>query len=210
MNINPEIENWIRVAVLPRYDNFDRGHRRDHAEYVIRTALELARNYDVNPDMIAVAAACHDIGLQVDRATHHLESGRMIREMEDLRRWFSQEQIEVIAQAAEDHRASSKSDPRTVYGRIIAEADRQIVPEVVIRRTVQFGLKNYPELDREGQWQRTFGHLKEKYAEGGYLKLWIPESRNAARLEELRIIIRNPAELRKVFEAVYEEEISRK
>ena len=81
---------------------------------------------------------------------------------------------------------------------------------MVIRRTVQFGLKNYPELDREGQWQRTFGHLKEKYAEGGYLKLWIPESRNAVRLEELRTIIRNSAELRKVFESVYEEEISRK
>ncbi len=206
MEINREIENWIETSILPRYDEFDKGHRRDHAEYVMNTALELARNYDVNPDMIAVAAACHDIGLKVDRATHHLESGRMIRQMEELYRWFTPDQIEVIAQAAEDHRASSKSEPRSIYGRIIAEADRQIIPEVVIRRTIQFGLKNYPELDKEGHWQRTVTHLNEKYAEGGYLRLWIPESSNAARLEELRVIINDRARLRELFETIYEAE----
>ena len=207
--MNSEIEKWIAGEILPRYDGFDRGHRRDHAEYVIRTALELAQHYDVDTDMIAVAAACHDLGLAAERATHHLESGRIIRSMSELGRWFTPEQIEVIAQAAEDHRASSKSEPRSIYGRIIAEADRQIVPETVIRRTVQFGLRNYPELDREGHWERTLAHLKEKYAEGGYLKLWIPESSNAARLKELRAIINDTATLRKLFDGIYKEEIYR-
>ena len=207
--MNSEIEKWIAGEILPRYDGFDRGHRRDHAEYVIRTALELAQHYDVDTDMIAVAAACHDLGLAAERATHHLESGRIIRSMSELGRWFTPEQIEIIAQAAEDHRASSKSEPRSIYGRIIAEADRQIVPETVIRRTVQFGLRNYPELDREGHWERTLAHLKEKYAEGGYLKLWIPESSNAARLKELRAIINDTAALRKLFDGIYKEEIYR-
>ena len=207
--MNPEIENWIEGEILPRYNLFDRGHRRDHAEYVIRTALELARHYDVDTDMIAVAAACHDLGLSGERATHHLESGRIIRSMGELRKWFTPEQIETIAQAAEDHRASSKSEPRSIYGRIVAEADRQIVPQTVIRRTVQYGLKNYPELDREGHWERTLAHLKEKYAEGGYLKLWIPESANAARLKELRALISDTAALRKLFDGIYKEEIYR-
>ena len=207
--MNSEIEKWIDGEVLPRYDGFDKGHRRDHAEYVIRTALELAQHYDVDPDMIAVAAACHDLGLVGDRVTHHLESGRIIRSMSELRRWFTPEQIEVIAQAAEDHRASSKSEPRSIYGRIIAEADRQIVPETVIRRTVQYGLRNYPELNREGHWKRTLEHLNEKYAEGGYLRLWIPESSNAARLKELRSLIADTSALRKVFEGIYKEEIYR-
>lgn len=204
--MNKEISRWIEEAVLPRYDAFDKGHRRDHAQYVIATALELARHYDVDTDMVAVAAACHDLGLEVDRKTHHLESGRMIRGMAELRRWFSEDEVETIAQASEDHRASSSGEPRTIYGKIIAEADRQIIPEVVIRRTIQYGLKNYPKLDKEGHWQRTLEHLMEKYAEGGYLKLWIPESPNAARLEELRAIIRDRAALRKVFETLYAEE----
>ena len=205
--MNASIYDWIERSVLPRYDAFDKGHRQDHARYVISTALALAEHYDVDKDMIAVAAACHDLGLKVCRETHHLESGKIIRGMTELRQWFTSSQIETIAEAAEDHRASAKGEPRSIYGKIIAEADRQIIPDVVIRRTIQFGLKNCPELDKEGHWQRTVAHLDEKYAEGGYLKLWIPESSNAARLEELRAIIRDRKALREVFEAVYKDEI---
>ena len=202
-DLREEIKEWIDNEIVPRYDAFDGGHRRDHARYVIDTALDLARHYDVDLEMVAVAAACHDLGLCIDRRTHHLESGRIIREMPELRKWFSPEQIEAIAQAAEDHRASSKDEPRTIYGKLIAEADRQIIPETVIRRTVQFGLDHYPELDKEGHWQRTLEHLQEKYAEGGYLRLWIPESPNAARLRELRAIINTPTALRAIFESAY-------
>lgn len=49
-------------------------------------------------------------------------------------------------------------------------------------------------------------HLAEKYDYGGYLKLYIPESRNAAGLQELRDIIHDPARLRNIFENYYDEE----
>ena len=204
MDVNPEILGYIKEKVLPCYDSFDKGHRRDHAQYVIDTALYLSGFYDVDVNMVAVAAACHDLGLCEDRKAHHLVSGRIIRADSELRKWFSESQIETIAQAAEDHRASSDHEPRTIYGKIIAEADRQIIPETVILRTIQFGLKNYPELDKEGHWQRTVEHLNEKYADGGYLKLWIPESPNAERLEELRTIIRDRKALRKSFDNIYD------
>ena len=48
--------------------------------------------------------------------------------------------------------------------------------------------------------------MQEKYAEGGYLRLWIPESPNAARLDELRSIIRDKARLRALFDRFYDEE----
>ena len=111
----------------------------------------------------------------------------------------------MIAQAAEDHRASSDHEPRTIYGKIIAEADRQIIPESIILRTVQYGFKHYPEFDKEGHWARTCEHMAEKYDEGGYLKLWIPESRNALGLAELRAIIHEKSRLRAMFEAAYSE-----
>lgn len=81
-----------------------------------------------------------------------------------------------------------------------------IVPETIIRRTVQFGLSNYPELDKEGHWQRTLGHLHEKYAEGGYLHLLIPGSPNEEPLARLRTIIKDETQLREIFEKVFEEE----
>lgn len=204
--VNPALRAYVEADILPRYDAFDKGHRRDHALTVIRQALDLAAYYDVDPDMVYAAAAYHDTGLCEDRATHHLVSGRIIREDARLREWFSEEQIETIAQAAEDHRASSDHAPRTVYGRLIAEADRQINPETVIRRCIQFGLSHYPELDKEGHWARTVEHLQEKYAEGGYLQLWIPQSPNATRLAALRAIIRDKTLLRQIFERIFEEE----
>lgn len=105
-----------------------------------------------------------------------------------------------MADAAEDHRASAKTPPRTIYGRIVAEADRFIEAETIIRRTVQFGFEHYPELSREEHRARAVEHLREKYGDGGYLRLWFPESPNVARLEALRVLIRQPELLDPYFE----------
>lgn len=198
------IRQYIELEIIPRYDNFDAAHRRDHVEYVIAQSLKLAEHYDVDRDMVYVIAAYHDTGLAVDRKTHHLESGRIMRADRNLRQWFSEGQIETMARAVEDHRASSDHEPRSIYGKIVAEADRQIDPETIIRRTVQYGLSHYPELDREGHWQRMLDHLNEKYAEGGYLRLWIPESDNVGKLKELHEIIKDRDYLESLFDRFYE------
>ena len=204
-DMNRELERYVDGTIIPMYDGFDAGHGREHVQAVVLEAVRLAGFYDVDVDMVYAAAAYHDTGLSVDRKTHHLESGRIIREDNRLGEWFSPEQIEVIAQAAEDHRASSDHEPRSIYGKIIAEADRQIIPESIILRTVQYGFKHYPELDKEGHWLRTCEHMAEKYDVGGYMKLWIPESRNAEGLARLREIIHDKSRLRAMFEAAYAE-----
>lgn len=203
-----EIQKYIEQEILPRYADFDRAHSIDHARTVIAESLSLAKHYDVDERMLYVAAAYHDLGLCEGRELHHIVSGQIIRADKRLTQWFSKEQIEVIACAAEDHRASSKHEPRSIYGRIVAEADRVIDPEVTLRRTVQYGLNNYPQLDIEGQYVRFCDHLQEKYAEGGYLRLWIPESKNGARLAELRQMIADKKQLRQTFERLFAEELS--
>ena len=191
---------YVEREILPRYDHFDTAHQRNHAEEVISRSLALAEHYEVNKDMVYAIAAYHDTGLCEGRDTHHLVSGHIIREDKRLRDWFSEEQIETMAQAVEDHRASSGHEPRSIYGKIVAEADRLINPSKVIRRTIQFGLDHHPELDKEGQFQRFRQHLLEKYSDTGYLRLWLPESENAPRLEELRKIIRDERKMREAFE----------
>ena len=204
--MDPSLIQYVESSVIPKYAGFDKAHREDHARAVIGRALEMGKRYDIDENMLYTAAACHDLGLAVDRKTHHLESGRIIRADRELLRWFTPEQIETIAQAAEDHRASATTPPRSIYGSLVAEADRMIVPETIIRRTVQFGLSHYPGLDKEGHWQRTLEHLHEKYAEGGYLHLLIPGSPNEEPLARLREIIRDEKVLRRIFEEVFREE----
>lgn len=201
------LKQYLDTEIIPRYAAFDKAHREDHALAVIKRAMDMAGQYpEIDLEMLYTAAACHDLGLEVDRKTHHLESGRIIREDTRLGEWFTPEQIEIIAQAAEDHRASAQTPPRSLYGCLVAEADRMIVPETIIRRTVQFGLSHYPELDMEGHWQRTLDHLHEKYAEGGYLHLLIPGSPNQEPLARLRAIIRDEVSLRQIFEQIFLEE----
>ena len=204
--MTPSLVLYIENEIIPRYAAFDKAHREDHARAVIDRALAMGRNYPIDEDLLYTAAACHDLGLAVDRKTHHLESGKIIRADARLHEWFTPEQIETIAQAAEDHRASATTPPRSIYGALVAEADRMIVPETIIRRTVQFGLSHYPELDKEAHWERTLEHLHEKYAEGGYLHLLIPGSPNEEPLARLRAIIRDEAYLRDLFESIFKEE----
>jgi uncharacterized protein len=201
--IQQQLKTYIEQEILPRYEHFDAAHQRNHAEEVIERSLALAEHYDVNTDMVYAIAAYHDTGLCEGRDTHHLVSGRIIREDMRLREWFTEEQTETMAQAAEDHRASNGHEPRSLYGKIVAEADRLISPEKVIRRTIQFGLDHYPELDKEGQYRRFKAHLLEKYSDTGYLRLWIPESDNAVRLEELRKIIRDEKAMKDAFEKAF-------
>ena len=204
--MNPGLKRYIEREIIPRYEHFDRAHDVGHVRTVIARSLELAARYEVDADMVYAIAAYHDTGLVNGREKHHLDAGRILAADHELRRWFSEEQVEVMRQAVEDHRASSKNAPRSIYGRIVAEADRVIDPATIIRRTVQYGLDHCPGLDREGHFVRCLEHLREKYAEGGYLKLWIPESENARRLEALREVIRNPELIRKAFDEAYDAE----
>lgn len=202
-HMNSELHDYIEEHIIPRYASFDKAHRTDHVRAVISQSLVYAAQYGADEDMAYTVAAYHDTGLTEGRETHHTVSGRIIREDARLRNWFSEEQIETMAQAAEDHRASAGHEPRSIYGRIVAEADRVIDPLTIIRRTVQYSLSHHPDLDMEGHWERCLGHLREKYAEGGYLKLWIPDSPNGERLSALREIIRDHGRLRRLFEREY-------
>ena len=200
------LQEYITHSILPRYDAFDGGHRQDHALSVIRESLKLARENQADEQMAYVIAAYHDLGLAIDREHHHLHSGEILMADQTLRQWFTEEQIQTMREAVEDHRASSNHPPRSLYGAIVAEADRQIDPDDVIFRTMAYSRKLYPDGDFETLYQRSLEHLHEKYAEGGYLKLWIPESENARNLQRLRAIIRDKSQLREAFEQLFSAE----
>ena len=200
VNVNPALVEYIERDILPRYDHFDQAHQRDHVTMVIEQSLDIASRLDVDTDMVYAIAAYHDTGLCEGREHHHEVSAQIIKADQNLRQWFTEEQILVMADAAEDHRASAKQAPRTIYGRIVAEADRFIDPETIVRRTIQYGLDHYPELSREEQYQRMLTHLHEKYGRNGYLKLWFPDSPNAVRLERLHDMIDDEQAVRQLFE----------
>ena len=210
MTNNPSLDlvEFVETQILPQYAAFDKAHNMEHVTRVIRCSLDLARKTGADLNMAYVIAAYHDLGLSGPRAVHHLTSGKILMSDARLKRWFSADQLKMMKEAVEDHRASASRAPRSIYGKIVAEADRDIEPETVIRRTIQYGMSNYPELNDEGHWQRFMKHMDEKYSVNGYIRLWIQGSENERKLNELRELIANPKEMYKVFARIYVEELA--
>lgn len=204
--VNLEIMSFVEQQILPRYAAFGMSHGLVHVQRVIRNSMELVQLTGVDIDMAYVVAAYHDLGMEGPRAIHHITSGKILSSDTRLKRWFSVDQIKIMKEAVEDHRASSSRSPRSIYGKIVAEADRDLDPDTVFRRAIQYGLENAPKKGMEEQWQRFRQHMNEKYSINGYIHLWIPGSPNAKRLHHIQNIIAVESELRKVFNKIYEEE----
>ncbi len=203
--ISLDLMEFVERNILPRYNAFDAAHGLSHVMKVIKSSAALASRLGANNDMAYVVAAYHDLGLEGPRAVHHVTGGRILRADRRLLKWFSPQQIDTMAQAVEDHRASASRAPRSVYGRIVAEADRDLLPETVFRRTILYGLEHYPEYDDEQQWQRFSNHIMQKYSTSGYIHLLIRGSDNEKNLELLRQIIKDEPLLHDHFKRIYAE-----
>ena len=205
--VNPELEAFIEAEIIPEYKNFGRSHNVEHVRRVISNSLELAKflgDGKIDEDMAYAIAAYHDLGMSGPREIHHITSGKILMEDSRLRKWFSSEQIQVMKEAVEDHRASSDHAPRSVYGRIVAEADRDLEPDVVFTRAIEYGLEHYPELGKEAQWRRFAKHMDEKYSSNGYITLWIPGSTNERNLKQVRAVIADRNALRRTFNEIFD------
>lgn len=208
--VTTEIIDYVEREIIPRYATFGKAHQENHVRMVIEQSLGLAEHIpSMNPDMVYIIAAFHDLGLINGRENHHRDSRKILEADAFVKSHFTRKQIVTMGRAVEDHRASNQKKPRNGYGLLVAEADRFIEPETIIRRTIQYGLANYPQLDREGHYQRTIEHLHEKYGPQGYLKVWIPWSDNAKNLKKLHQIISDKPRLDEIFNRIFDEETAR-
>lgn len=200
--VSLDIMQFVETQILPRYTAFGESHGLRHVNRVIKNALKLAHITGADIDMVYVIAAYHDLGMSGPRAIHHITGGKILMADNRLKRWFSKEQIAIMKEAVEDHRASSSRQPRSIYGKIVAEADRDIEAHEIFRRAILYAKENTPNVDKEQLWELFANHMDEKYSVHGYIKLWIPNSPNERELKLLRETIEDKAQLRQEFENI--------
>lgn len=203
--VSLEIMEFVERQILPRYNAFGESHGLRHVTRVIKNSLRLADVTGADIDMVYVIAAYHDLGMEGPRAIHHLTSGKILMADARLKKWFNADQLKVMKEAVEDHRASSSRQPRSIYGKIVAEADRDIDVHEIFLRAIQYGKENDPDKTVEEHWERFAQHMDEKYSNNGYIKLWIPNSPNEKALNELRNIIEDKKLLRKAFDDIWKD-----
>lgn len=203
MEVNLDLMSFVETSILPKYNSFGKSHGLPHVQRVIANSLVLSRRLGTDINMVYAIAAYHDLGMSGPRAIHHITSGKILVADQRLRKWFSPDQIAIMKEAVEDHRASAAHEPRSIYGKIVAEADRDLQPDVVFTRAIEYGIEHYPELDQEQQWARFAQHMDEKYGHDGYIKLWIPNSPNEQYIKTVREVIADRTRLRATFDEIY-------
>lgn len=167
--MNVKLQEYLENEIMPRNDLNDEGHNREHVNYVRRRSKKFASNIDgINMDMVDTIAVYHDVGHSIDAKNHEKVSASILASDKNLREFFSEEEIKVMAEAVEDHRASKNSEPRSIYGRIVSSADRNTSVDQVLKRTYSYRLKHMPDASIDEIIEESRKHAIDKFGVEGY------------------------------------------
>lgn len=172
MELNKELIQYIEKNIFPKYEKYY-AHGMMHINNVIKNMMMLADYYDLDKNMAYVIASFHDAGLNVDRENHEHESGKILENDKELKKFFTKKQIKIMKEAVEDHRGSVKEKPRNFYGECVSDSDRDFDIELLAKRQIATSLKNYPELDTfEEHFERCYEYICRRINTGGKFNLW--------------------------------------
>ncbi|MCU7699789.1 HD domain-containing protein [Enterococcus gallinarum] len=139
--VNPQLMHYLETTIIPQYKQFDTSHSPEHVYQVLENSIEIAAPLSVDLDIVSTVAVFHDLGLLKGRKNHERASRSMVESDAFLADYFTKEQRKIIGEAVEDHRASLSYEPRSIYGKIISEADRDLDFYRILERTIYFAIE---------------------------------------------------------------------
>ena len=176
MTINQNLKNFIEQKIFPIYSTFDKGHDLNHISAVIQRALDLYKflnDNSININIVYASAALHDIGIAVERKNHAQHSQEFVLNCFELKQIFTEEELIIIAEAVADHSTSKGIEPRSIYGKIIADADKDNDMQTSLLRAYEYTKKYYPNYSEEECLENVYNQLSFKFGEQGKVKFWI-------------------------------------
>lgn len=190
MEINSDLKCYIEEKIFPQYSKNEQAHNIEHIKYVINRSFKFADTLgNLNYNMVYTIAAYHDIGHYIDSKKHEIVSGDIMAKDENLKKFFSDEELKIIKEAIEDHRASAENEPRSIYGKIVSTADRNNTVEACLRRSYTYGKKLEPNFTDEEIFERAYKHLKMKFGENGYAKFFFKDEEYESFLKDIRELL---------------------
>ena len=194
--INKNLEEYIEKNVLPQYDaNNVGGHGKEHIETVIHRSFEIVNEFhlEVNKDMVYTIAAFHDIGYRENPDQHEEVSSEKFKQDKEMEKFFNVEERKIIAEAIVDHRASLEYEARSIYGKIVSSADREISVENMLARSILYQADKHkaenPTLEQVIEY--SYKKLSSKYGKGGYAKMYYPDEKYKNYLNKMRELLEN-------------------
>lgn len=176
--MDKKLKEYINNNIKSKYKNFDKGHNISHFNFVTKNCVNYAKQLinkgeEIDLDIAYIVGAYHDVGIEFGRENHALSSGKIVREDPILKKYYSEDVIEIIAQAVEDHSSHLNYEPRNIYGKIVADADRNNTMYLVFSRPIKYGLKNESSLSKFEHIERVYNFVNNKFGKNGYVKYWL-------------------------------------
>ena len=194
MNVNEELKRYIEQNIFPRYKLNDKGHQIEHINYVINRCYKLSKNMDIDNNMLYVIAAYHDIGYYVDYKNHEKVSAQIMYNDTNLNNFFNDKNLIIMKEAIEDHRASLNREPRSIYGKILSSADRNIDVDDSLKRIYLYSITHFDKVSEEETIEECYKHTLEKFGNGGYANFFVEDMEYNNYLKELRNLLNNKKE----------------
>ena len=202
MNINKELEKYIEDNIFPSYKKNDSGHNLDHIKYVIKRSFMFAKTIDnINYDMVYTIASYHDIGHYIDAKNHEKVSAEMLLQDNNLKEFFTEDEIKIMAEAVADHRASSKQEPRSIYGKIVSSADRNTSLKAPLRRAYLYRIAHKSGENIEDIIEESRMHIQKKFGSSGYAteKMYFEDNDYKVFLKEISKLVEDKEKFKKVY-----------
>lgn len=205
--VSVKLRKYIEENILKEYELNDKGHNIEHIEFVLNRAYELAKNYDINYDMLYTVVCFHDIACHINREEHEVLSAERMYNDEKLKDFFNEDNRYIMKQAIEDHRASLEYVPRNIYGKILSSADRKIDVDGYLKASMSFSIKNKPELSLEQVIEESYEFAIKKFGVNGYAttKMYVEDKKYKEFLDTIQYLIEHKDEYIKRATKVLEE-----
>ena len=203
--IRKELKDYIENIIFKEYDKNEKGHGIDHIKYVINRSLNIYKTQEnLNEEMVYVIAAYHDIGHHIDAKNHEKVSAEILINDNNLKKFFTEEEIKIMHDAVEDHRSSNSEEPRNIYGKIVSTADRNTSVEEAIKRAYSYTKKHNPGFTEEEIYEECRRYLNKKFGKNGYAvnKIYFEDKDYLDYLEKMDEITTNKEEFDKVLDKI--------
>lgn len=192
--IDKNLYNYLQENILPKYEKNIGGHDVSHINYVINRAFEIIQEFklDINYNIVYTTAMYHDIGYKKDPDNHEIVSAQIFDSDNNIKRFFNKDDQKIIHEAIVDHRASLEYEPRSIYGKIVSSADREISVENMLIRSLKYQRDKHkaenPTLD--DIIEHSYKKLSSKYGKvNGYAKMYYKDKKYNDYIEEINILL---------------------
>jgi uncharacterized protein len=123
MNTISLIKTFVKEECEKPSSKYGEEIFKDHFKPMVSYALKLAKEYEVDEELIAISAWLHDIGSIIHgRKDHHI-TGAKIAEEKLTKLNYPKEKITLIKKCILNHRSSLEHKRTSIQEQIISEAD---------------------------------------------------------------------------------------